>query len=405
MNLKRTFIISPNIKKLFQNAKELIKLFPKKLIPKFYIIQILIIIGILLESVSIFSIIPFLDSFNNGSDNKIVKFFELQSFDRSSLFLIFIFFLILSNLFQIIVNIIITKFGFDVTKYIKNYLYELILLKKYNYFLKRETSFFNSLFLNETWRINNGMIDPGLRLFSQLLLIIVVLTGLLLYNFYPTLIILSLVSVFYIIYFFIISKKIYLNSKKISLFKLKLIQQITDNFSTIKENIFKINKKTNSNKFSITVGNMFSVIMYNQIAATIIKNIFEIFVCMILIGILFINKNIDYINLITTNGVLFFAAYKLVPSFHKVYASFLSFIDSSNALNVVSNELNGLNSEIYDFNNINKNSVKKVQINDLFFSYDKKKIRLNEEYLKQKKSPIHLKMFGFDFIGKYFFDL
>ncbi len=373
MNLKRTFIISPNIKKLFQNAKELIKLFPKKLLPKFYIIQILIIIGILLESVSIFSIIPFLDSFNSSSDNKIVKFFELQSFERSSLFLIFIFFLILSNLFQIMVNIIITKFGFDVTKYIKNYLYELILLKKYNYFLKRETSFFNSLFLNETWRINNGMIDPGLRLFSQLLLIIVVLTGLLLYNFYPTLIILSLVSVFYIIYFFIISKKIYLNSKKISLFKLKLIQQITDNFSTIKENIFKIDKKTNSNKFSNTVGNMFGVIMYNQVAATIIKNIFEIFVCMILIGILFINKNIDYINLITANGVLFFAAYKLVPSFHKVYASFLSFIDSSNALNVVSNELNGLNSEIYDFNNVNKNSVNKVQINDLFFSYDKKK--------------------------------
>ena len=373
MNLKRTFIISPNIKKLFQNAKELIKLFPKKLLPKFYIIQILIIIGILLESVSIFSIIPFLDSFNSSSDNKIVKFFELQSFERSSLFLIFIFFLILSNLFQIMVNIIITKFGFDVTKYIKNYLYELILLKKYNYFLKRETSFFNSLFLNETWRINNGMIDPGLRLFSQLLLIIVVLSGLLLYNFYPTLIILSLVSVFYIIYFFIISKKIYLNSKKISLFKLKLIQQITDNFSTIKENIFKIDKKTNSNKFSNTVGNMFGVIMYNQVAATIIKNIFEIFVCMILIGILFINKNIDYINLITANGVLFFAAYKLVPSFHKVYASFLSFIDSSNALNVVSNELNGLNSEIYDFNNVNKNSVNKVQINDLFFSYDKKK--------------------------------
>jgi len=119
---------------------------------------------------------------------------------------------------------------------------------------------------------------------------------------------------------------------------------------------------------------MFGVIMYNQVAATIIKNIFEIFVCMILIGILFINKNIDYINLITANGVLFFAAYKLVPSFHKVYASFLSFIDSSNALNVVSNELNGLNSEIYDFNNVNKNSVNKVQINDLFFSYDKKKM-------------------------------
>ena len=113
MNLKRTFIISPNIKKLFQNAKELIKLFPKKLIPKFYIIQILIIIGILLESVSIFSIIPFLDSFNNGSDNKIVKFFELQSFDRSSLFLIFIFFLILSHLFQIIVNIIMMTISFN----------------------------------------------------------------------------------------------------------------------------------------------------------------------------------------------------------------------------------------------------------------------------------------------------
>jgi ABC-type multidrug transport system fused ATPase/permease subunit len=371
MQQKSDFILSPNVKKMFINLRNLIKLFPKKLLPNFYFIQFIIIIGIFLESISIFSILPFLDTFNDESGKNLAKFLNIEDFDRSSLFLIFIFFLIISNLFQIIVNIKITRFGYDVTKFIKHYLYGLILLKKHKYFLKKETSYFNSLFLNETWRLNNGMIDPCLRLLSQLLLILFVLVGLLFYNFVPTLIIILLVSVFYVLYFVIISKKIYNNSKKISLFKLKLIQQINDNFSTIKESIFKKSKSTNVNNFFHNVTNMFDVLAFNQIAASIIKNLFEIFICIVLVCFFLLYKNIDYANFVSSYGVMFFAAYKLVPSFHKVYASFISFIDNSNALSVVSEELNGLNSEAYNFEGIDKNIVKKVNMENTFFSYEK----------------------------------
>ena len=116
---------------------------------------------------------------------------------------------------------------------------------------------------------------------------------------------------------------------------------------------------------------MFDVLAFNQIAASIIKNLFEIFICVILICFFILNKNIDYANFIASYGVMFFAAYKLVPSFHKVYVSFISFIDSSNALNVVSEELNGLNSEAYNFEDVKKNIVRKVQLEEIFFSYDK----------------------------------
>ena len=82
-------------------------------------------------------------------------------------------------------------------------------------------------------------------------------------NFLPTVIIIGLISLFYIIYFLIISKKIYDNSKKLSFTKLKIVQQINDNFSTIKENIFKADKKTNSNKFSSLISKMFGVIIFS----------------------------------------------------------------------------------------------------------------------------------------------
>ena len=121
----------------------------------------------------------------------------------------------MSNIFQIFININTTKFSYDVTKEIKYFLYKLILRKKYNYFIKKENSYFNALFLDEAWRINNGMVNPGLMLFSQILLIIFILSGLLFYSFFPTLIVLALIVIFYVFYLLIISKKIYNNSKKI----------------------------------------------------------------------------------------------------------------------------------------------------------------------------------------------
>ncbi len=372
MQLKSGKIILPNIKKLFINLKVLLGLFPKKLLPRFYFIQLIVLIGIFLESISIFSIIPFLESFKDSSDGKIAKYLNLENLNRQYLFLAFIFFLILSNIFQIFINIKTTKFSYDVTKEIKYFLYKLILRKKYNYFIKKEISYFNSLFLEEAWRINNGMINPGLMLFSQLLLILFILSGLLFYSFFPTLIVLALIGIFYVFYLLIISKKIYNNSKKISLFKVKLIQQINDNFSTIKEIIFKKDKTANSNNFLLNVSNMFNVMTYNQVTATIVKNLFEIFICLFLLCFILFYKNINYTSFILNYGVFVFVAYRLIPSFHKVYASLLSFLDTSNALSIISKELRVSTSDVYNFENVKKNETNEIELQKIFFSYDKK---------------------------------
>ena len=292
--------------------------------------------------------------------------------NRQYLFLAFIFFLILSNIFQIFININTTKFSYDVTKEIKYFLYKLILRKKYNYFIKKENSYFNALFLDEAWRINNGMVNPGLMLFSQILLIIFILSGLLFYSLFPTLIVLALIVIFYVFYLLSISKKIFNNSKKISLFKVKLIQQINDNFSTIKEIIFKKDKTANSNNFLLNVSNMFNVMIYNQVTATIVKNLFEIFICLVLLCFILFYKNINYTSFILNYGVFVFAAYRLIPSFHKVYGSILGFLDTSNALSIIAKELGVSTSDVYNFENVKKNETNEIELQKIFFSYDKK---------------------------------
>ena len=92
MQLKSGNIILSNIEKLFVNLKVLLGLFPKKLLPRFYFIQFIILIGIILESVSIFSIIPFLESFKDSLMEKIAKYLNLEDLNRQYLFLAFIFF-------------------------------------------------------------------------------------------------------------------------------------------------------------------------------------------------------------------------------------------------------------------------------------------------------------------------
>ena len=49
MQLKSGNIILSNIEKLFVNLKVLLGLFPKKLLPRFYFIQFIILIGIILD--------------------------------------------------------------------------------------------------------------------------------------------------------------------------------------------------------------------------------------------------------------------------------------------------------------------------------------------------------------------
>ena len=92
MQQKSDFILSPNVKKMFINLRNLIKLFPKKLLPNFYFIQFIIIIGIFLESISIFSILPFLDTFNDESGKNLAKFLNIEDFDRSLPRLLFVYF-------------------------------------------------------------------------------------------------------------------------------------------------------------------------------------------------------------------------------------------------------------------------------------------------------------------------
>ena len=151
-----------------------------------------------------------------------------------------------------------------------------------------------------------------------------------------------------------------------------MIQQINDNFSTIKEIIFKKDKTANSNNFLLNVSNMFNVMTYNQVTATIVKNLFEIFICLFLLCFILFYKNINYTSFILNYGVFVFAAYRLIPSFHKVYASLLSFLDTSNALNVIAKELGVSTSDVYNFENVKKNETNEIELQKIFFSYDKK---------------------------------
>ena len=100
MQQKSDFILSPNVKKMFINLRNLIKLFPEKLLPNFYFIQFIIIIGIFLESISIFSILPFLDTFNDESGKNLAKFLNIEEISSIwySLRLNYLYYIILQNI-------------------------------------------------------------------------------------------------------------------------------------------------------------------------------------------------------------------------------------------------------------------------------------------------------------------
>ena len=72
--------------------------------------------------------------------------------------------------------------------------------RKYEYFINKDISFFNNMILHESHRLKSGFIESSLFILSQILLVLFTLTGLLIYDFKVTILIIAVLISFYLIY-------------------------------------------------------------------------------------------------------------------------------------------------------------------------------------------------------------
>lgn len=346
---------------------------------KYFFLQIHIFISSILESISIFTIIPIIESFNKNSESLFLNFLgnyiEFKYLSPTYLILAFCFFISFSNFYQIIIKKKIIDFGYILMLDIQKQLFKKIIHNKYEFFINKDIAYFNNIILHETQGIKGGFIESSLLILSQLILVTFTFIGLLIYDFKITLLIIIILFFFYLVYLLLVSNKLLIASKLNTKFKKDTIQYLNDIFSVIKTLIFKKNKSKFYEKLENILIQNYKVNRFEQIIRSIIKNSFEIYFLTIIILVIIFTDSQLKISSILAYSVFGFAAYKLIPSFHMIYSHIISFLGSSNALKVVAKELS--NKNLYPENIKNNLIINKVKLNDISFSYNKSKNVLN----------------------------
>lgn len=332
-----------------------------------------------------------------------INLFPNQITNLSSIF-IFIFFL--KTCLQFFINFFESKYIFNArAKVIKNLL---------NGYTKLNKVFFQSRSINSFIRNLTTECDAFgivlhsyLLICSELILIILISTYLLFFNFKITLIAITALIIFSFIIFLANKNllknygniKVNLNQKKLKFFNNILnnisIRTMSNSFKSFKNNFDKIN-------------NLYSEISYKSLfLQNIIKPLFEIFLILILflflITFMKINSFVENKELFPQIGIFLIASYRLLPSFSKVLSNIQKINYNSKSIYVLANEIKFL-----DKNKIqtrkNKNFIfkNKIIFKNINFHYikDYKKIDIFKNLNLNIKKGYKLGIFGESGTGK-----
>ena len=378
------------IKSIISDFLTVLNFVEKKNKLKYLFLQIHIFFSSILETLSIFTIIPIIESLNNSSDSRFLKFLEnyieFKYLNPTYLILSFCLFLTLSNLYQIIIKKKIIDFGYVLMLELQKKVFKKIIHNKYEFFINKDIAYFNNVILHETQRIKGGFIESSLFILSQILLVTFTFVGLIIYDYKITIFIILILFIFYLVYLFLVSDRLLKVSKLNTKFKKDTIQYLNDIFSVIKTLVFKKNKSKFYEKLENILIQNYKANKFEQIISAIIKNSFEIYFLIIIIAILFFTKNQLQVNSLLSYSVFAFAAYKIIPSFHLIYSHIIAFLGSSNPLKIVAAEL--LNKNLYPEIIKDNLLINRVKLNNVSFSYDKNKNVLNNVNYELQENKI-----------------
>ena len=347
-----------------------------------FILLFLMLIGVILETLGIGVIIPFINILMNFDKNQKIKtFFDFytpgiskQAIVISGLFSILLFF-ILKNLFSFFLIWKQNKFSNDFIVSKSTLLYKSYLQQPYSFFLKNNTSYLIRNVNGEVEGVRDTIMQFSI-LISESLVVIFIALILILYNPIPSICI--FIFIILISYFFSkISKNYISNLGKIRSDNIGFsLKNLTHGLFGIKE--IKLYNRTNF--FLQQYKNTYLIYSntnkkYNTLISTprLLLELLAVCGIIIIVFISFLNKKSED-SLIMTLALFAYASFKIMPSISKIYNANQHIIFCQNSVNIVCNEINS--SRISNISNIEtkKDFKEKLELKNVTFFYEKTKI-------------------------------
>jgi ABC-type multidrug transport system fused ATPase/permease subunit len=358
-------------------------IFTKKEKIYFFIILFLFLFNMVLETFSVFIIIPLISIlFNQDLKNSSVYNFTEQLFnvDLSSIIgstkefaIIFLSIFFLKFLLSLTCKFHILKFATNSNKYLISTLYKKYLSVRYLEFINLNSSKLIKNLSHEVYQFSSGLIS-FLELFSEIIVFLGLFIFLLIFNFKITILaFLFFVTIILLINFFTQNKLVSL-AEKIRLAEGERLTNYSESFSLIKEIKIQNLKKYFLKKNLIHTNAFWDNDFISKFIRTASKPFLEFtVVVVVLVFILISSEKYNNIYLVELIAVYLAVAYRVIPSLYRMLSVYQNLKSTYPATNNLTNELKILE----DTTNILGEKIskieKKIETKNLTFKYPRSK--------------------------------
>lgn len=364
------------------------------------LIFLLLLVSSLLETLNIGLLIPVLSGIFSEGDNKYLNYlqnyFNVDEINKNFFLIIFIFILILKNIFNIYFNYKQTYFTASLKLFLNNILFQGYLNISYKEFKIKNSSTIIRNLVTETDNFI-AVIYQYISLILECFIIIGIFILLIWYDLKTTLIcflFLSLITILYIITFKKYLKKIGKISFDNSAYLLREISESLENFKIIKllknknifiENFYKKSFLSTDSKRK----HMYLNTLVRPYLEIFIFSVILILLLVFQVNDLFIRNNFEKLSFYSIVLI------RLIPSANRVINYLQKIKYSTASISVILNELKlaeiNINKDYENF--IEKNSLefnfdKDLIIDKIHYSFDKNKKILNNLSLSIKSSQL-----------------
>ena len=315
--------------KYTKDFKKVLQILTPKERNELKIIFILMIIGMLFETFGIAIIIPFISFLVDG--NFIEKYPQLKPLVESLgnpsqetlVFIalgLFLLFYILKNLYLIFLTWTQTKFSSKTLANLSNRLFQLYLSQPYIFHLNNNSATLIRNIIGETFSFGKFSLQTTLSLFSELFVLIGILTLLMILQPIGTLVIFSIIVFFGGLYYGLTKKKILFWGKKRQELDGKRMQHLQQGLGGIKaiklsgleKNFLSLYK--NDTNISTQLNQKLSFL--NEVPRFLIEIIMMTGLIALVVTIIIVDGSTE--NVLSSIGLFGMAAFRLMPSFNRI---------------------------------------------------------------------------------------
>lgn len=372
---------------------------------KFHILCFMILIGGLIELVSIASLYQIIKIFSLGTEikedpfiNGVLKYFNIQNFSQAliffTLFLLLIFFI--KVIFLSCLNFFQNRFIFNLQSNLSKKLFNHYISQNFIFHLDNNSSSILRNLKDDISLFCIGIIQPTMNIILEFFIIILII-GLLIYI-EPAVVSSSLIFLlfFALIYFFIIKKKILFLGKSRQEMQTKIIKSIQESIFGIRD-VKLLNKERLFINYFGQISDNLSKISTSLVTLQQFPRIGLEFLIVLVFVMLLLSSNINesnYKNLMQIIGLFAIVSLRMLPSINKILVSVQNIRSNIPSLIVIKDILEKKTHDKINKleTNIELNFKKKISIINLKFKYpsDREEIFKNLNFEIKRNQMIGL---------------